>query len=132
MSITFFAPEAPDTFESYPCGCEPAEECPDCDGSGEIRFPCKEGEFNVSNSNGMALQRFLCLDPEAYGDWTVEKLSTLQARVDGFLSSPLQTNARARDIWGIGFPQGRIQGYLMSLATLTKVALKHNSPICWG
>jgi len=79
MSITFAANNTPmviaDTFE---CQCAwydgtPADDCSECEGTGEVVFEEPEGSFNCHNVGGAALCRLLDLECE-YGSGSVERV----------------------------------------------------------
>ncbi len=137
MSITFFAPEAPELFEEYECLCQDRKgkatpDCHECRGTGKVRFPYHEAQFNVNNGNGWLLQEFLGLRPDYCGEFKLERLPVLKGVVREALGTPETTNAKAEGLWGAGFRPGRVQGYLMALSTLVDKAIEHDSPIVWG
>jgi len=61
MSITFWAPQAPETTEEYECICvgayedgQPADTCGLCKGTGVEEIRESEGELNLANGNAHA------------------------------------------------------------------------------
>ncbi|MBD3261657.1 MAG: hypothetical protein GF334_08260 [Candidatus Altiarchaeales archaeon] len=145
MSITFWAPEAPQGVESYDCDCnewtedgETDPNCHFCKGAGKIEFPISEGEFNVSNTNGMLIQKWIGfaqypgdVSEAVYnGKIPTEKLQILQRRIKELQEDP--PRARITGSMFFGTFDDRVVSYLRRMGELVETAIEHNSPICWG
>ena len=126
-----------DREEAVPCGCGPARDCPDCGGTGKIKFLTFPVELNITNTNFAAVWGVLGFVADWAGSLDGRTLAARLASVDvarivASRSERVSETPDGPQIIDYGIRPVQAACYLDALAEIAAEAERREEPVVWS